>query len=63
MNRNYLSEKENPYRFGVLQGNYVEEMYSKDNTNWAGKNSRSMTTETKERFRDPKDLKGLRNEQ
>lgn len=30
MQKNYLTEKENPYRFGVLQGNYVEEMYASD---------------------------------
>lgn len=30
MNRNYLSEKENPYRYGVFIGNYIEEMYRTD---------------------------------
>ena len=30
MDRNYLKIKENPYRFGVLQGNYVEEIYARD---------------------------------
>ncbi len=30
MQRNYFTEKENPYRFGVLQGNYIEELYAKD---------------------------------
>lgn len=33
MQRNYLTEKENPYRYGVFQGNYVEEIYSKDYEN------------------------------
>lgn len=30
MQRDYLHVKENPYRQGVLQGNYVEELYASD---------------------------------
>lgn len=26
----YLTEKENPYRFGVLNGNYAEEINARD---------------------------------
>lgn len=31
MQINYLTEKPNTYRYGVFMGNYVEEVYAKDN--------------------------------
>lgn len=54
MNREYLAEKENPYRFGVLQGNYAEEINSKDPLLFIEKTSSNMQSEFKERFKDPR---------
>jgi hypothetical protein len=56
MNRDYLCEKENPYRFGVLQGNYAEEINSKDPLLFIEKTSSNMQSEFKERFKDPRQL-------
>ena len=51
MNKDYIVEKENPYRFGVYQGNYVEELYSKDIGKVPHRESPFMTTEFKNQFK------------
>lgn len=51
MNKDYIVEKENPYRFGVYQGNYVEELYSKDIGKVPHRESSFMTTEFKDQYK------------
>lgn len=50
MQRNYLTEKENPYRYGVLLGNYVEEKYANDYTQIQASNHTNPISETRETF-------------
>ena len=50
MQKNYLTEKTNTFRYGVFMGNYVEEIYAKD---FEGKKivaNEFPLTETQEKF-------------
>jgi hypothetical protein len=51
MNRDYLIEKENAYWFGVLQGNYAEEINIRDPLITYNNNNPLMTTEFWDRFK------------
>lgn len=50
MHNNYLNDKENTYRLGVLEGNYVEEINARDFTRSRHKEPRVMLSETKEKY-------------
>lgn len=50
MHSNYLNNKENTYRHGVLEGNYVEEIYSRDFLRSTVKEPRVLISETREKF-------------
>lgn len=50
MQSNYLNNKENSYRQGVLEGNYVEEIYARDFDRSKRKEPRIFVSETKEKF-------------
>lgn len=51
MNNNYLNNRENTYRQGVLQGNYIEEIYAHDYEKSKRKEPRIFMSETKERYK------------
>ena len=61
MQKNYLAEKENPYRYGVLQGNYVEEMYANDYEKIQTKNTSFPLTETQRSYQNPQKTKNENN--
>ena len=50
MHGNYSNNRENTYRLGVLEGNYVEEIYSRDHERSKRKEPRVMLSETQEKY-------------
>lgn len=50
MHSNYINNKEKTYRLGVLEGNYVEEIYAQDYQKFKQKEQRCLISETKANF-------------